>query len=257
MRSKRGFTLVELLVVIAIIAILASLLLPALSRAKAASHIARCKSNLHQMGVALNVYHADAEAYPMRASRTAANKIRGWHEELSPYVGNAKWGKGVYKCPAYKWQESVPMEQTAEVTVGSYAYNCCGFTPENIGLGSSPTKLWGLGSTSDSGPPYNQRVKESMVKVPSDMYAFGDATVLWEVNAQTHVTGGMNFYPTSAYLLTNANFRKAEIVQHVRGYNMAFVDAHVEFVRPDKLFSAEPTYWRRWNLDHWARGDPF
>ncbi|MGA2247199.1 MAG: prepilin-type N-terminal cleavage/methylation domain-containing protein [Verrucomicrobiota bacterium] len=55
-RQAAGFTLIELLVVIAIIAILAALLLPALAAAKDRARRASCKSNQHQLGIALQVY---------------------------------------------------------------------------------------------------------------------------------------------------------------------------------------------------------
>src|SRR5580765_6609310 len=114
--GRLGFTLIELLVVIAIIAILASMLLPALSKAKAKATMIKCVSNLKQMQLAWQLYADDYNDNVVRNFLGTTNAWIGGDVSSAPgwtNVNDIKNGRlfpyntstEIYKCPsdiAYK-----------------------------------------------------------------------------------------------------------------------------------------------------------
>src|SRR5437899_1740782 len=128
--NQRAFTLIELLVVIAIIAILASLLLPALARAKQKANATKCLSNEKQIALGYLLYASDHSEYlPLAAHEGDAAPCQ-WFFEISPYIGkqtvsytNLVAKANVVACPSAKLENAFPSNTPAAQAYGGYGQN--------------------------------------------------------------------------------------------------------------------------------------
>jgi prepilin-type N-terminal cleavage/methylation domain-containing protein/prepilin-type processing-associated H-X9-DG protein len=243
-----GFTLIELLVVIAIIAILAAMLLPALSRAKAQGQSASCKNHLHQMGMAVQMYVDDTKFYPYLDidGFTSFPAFKKWPDALQPYY-RLDWTNRNFHCPAYQGGVST-IPGRDDTLYGSYAYNDLGTAFDN------PSHPLGLGydEEGDGTPP---PLRDSQVLAPSDMIAIMDSrgttnTALGGVYLASTKPVFNGFYEISCAVslnFQNAAFQK--LPQHGKNFNVLFCDAHVQSIKISDLFKPAISA-VSWNYDH-------
>ncbi len=232
-RSSHAFTLIELLVVIAIIALLVSILLPSLAKARELANKTVCAGHLHQIGIALNLYVRDEGFFP------AHHTTYGFFEMLWParLLKHARGAADLFNCPSApewtEWNGQDPLD--AGASPFAYGYNDWG-TWESWQNGTQT--FLGLGA--HAGHEWWGELPEDRVLVPQDMIAVADNTPDFQWD------GAID--PADDFLA------EAEWPgnRHLDGANVLFVDAHVTWYLQKWLIEPDLTTAMRcrWNNDH-------
>jgi prepilin-type processing-associated H-X9-DG protein/prepilin-type N-terminal cleavage/methylation domain-containing protein len=250
-----GFTLIELLGTVAIIALLASLLLPALSRAKSEARRAQCLNNVRQISLAALSYVGDFSAYPPFGD-TVNPDSPFWPDKLLPYL-NAPWTAPIYQCPGFAWKNRASLwtvgqggkRSAVQGGQGCYDMNATYLSQP----GGPPLGIGGTYATVSGTIQFAAATREASVLITADMIAFGDVCLdpKYLVTADSY----LNILGTKLWAMSGvaANMKLAEQrfrARHNGIMNIGFCDGHVESAKRDRFLAFRPEVLRRWFRDN-------
>jgi prepilin-type N-terminal cleavage/methylation domain-containing protein/prepilin-type processing-associated H-X9-DG protein len=236
-----GFTLVELLVVIATISLLMAILIPSLSKARAAGKRAVCQSNLKQLGCASSIYLEHYDGYFFQGGGADVNYggwkgIRNWSPRpLNKFVGLAGTmeddkSAGVFCCPADTG--GVPWFAPS---VKAYSYNGTSYQTNTILIGNK--NVPNGERTSGLAAEIKKRILHLNI---SQITASAAHVLLMGDQGWLHEWRPLN--PTEKAKWEQQYKRYAEWHLRPEHYNLAFLDGHVAFVKIRRAYYITDDY---------------